>query len=98
MEDKKLTFLTHFLLDNEYNIEKIPKKDNILKKKVMGEKKTRILVELIFLFNKSQSCKNKIYKFINKNKNEDIESSDLHNLLENKSMNQLNKLLESCRE
>ena len=97
MEDRKINYLTQFLLDNEFDTTNIPKKNKKLIKNIEKERKKRILVELEFLFNKSQQSKIKIYRFINKSRSEDIDSGTLYELLENKTLNSLNKLLESCR-
>ena len=97
MEDRKINYLTQFLLDNEFDTTNIPKKNKQLIKNIEKERKKRILVELEFLFNKSQQSKIKIYRFINKSRSEDIDSGTLYELLENKTLNSLNKLLESCR-
>ena len=97
MEDRKISYLTQFLLDNEFDTTNIPKKNKKLINNIEKERKKRILVELEFLFNKSQQSKNKIYKFMNKSRSEDIDSGTLYELLENRTLNSLNKLLESCR-
>tara|TARA_B100001057_G_scaffold195647_1_gene196381 strand:- start:4062 stop:4352 length:291 start_codon:yes stop_codon:yes gene_type:complete len=96
MDDKEINYLTNFLLDNQYNINNIPKKSNLYIN-IEREKKRRVLVKLHHLYNKLNKHRNRINKFINKNLNENLESNDFFNLLEKKPLDKLNKLLDECK-
>ena len=89
-------YLTNFILDNKLNINKIPKKDELYKH-IQINKKKRILVELHYLSNKNNKYKKIIYKIIDKNISENLESKEFFDIFENFQLNKLSKLLDECK-